>query len=43
LKARGIALDTQRIDFEDPPTFEMLSRGECVGVFQLGKARACGI
>ncbi len=35
LKARGIALDTQRIDFADPPTFEMLSRGECVGVFQL--------
>ena len=35
LKARGIALDTQRIDFDDPPTFEMLSRGECVGVFQL--------
>ncbi|HYK80915.1 MAG TPA: DNA polymerase III subunit alpha, partial [Micropepsaceae bacterium] len=35
LKARGIALDTQRIDFGDPPTFEMLSRGECVGVFQL--------
>ncbi|HEY4265915.1 MAG TPA: DNA polymerase III subunit alpha, partial [Micropepsaceae bacterium] len=35
LKARGIALDTQRIDFGDKPTFEMLSRGECVGVFQL--------
>ena len=35
LKARGILLDTQRIDFDDPPTFEMLSRGECVGVFQL--------
>src|SRR5882672_4917054 len=35
LNARGIALDTQRIDFGDPPTFDMLSRGECVGVFQL--------
>ena len=35
LKARGIVLDTQRIDFDDKPTFEMLSRGECVGVFQL--------
>src|SRR6266567_1421763 len=35
LKGRGITLDTQRIDFDDPPTFEMLSRGECVGVFQL--------
>ena len=35
LKGRGIVLDTQRIDFGDKPTFEMLSRGECVGVFQL--------
>ena len=35
LKARGLALDTQRIDFGDAPTFDMLSRGECVGVFQL--------
>ena len=35
LKARGIALDTQRIEFGDAPTFEMLSKGECVGVFQL--------
>jgi DNA polymerase-3 subunit alpha len=35
LKARGIDIDTQRIDFGDRPTFEMLSRGECVGVFQL--------
>jgi DNA polymerase-3 subunit alpha len=35
LKGRGITLDTQRIDFGDKPTFEMLSRGECVGVFQL--------
>ena len=35
LKARGVLVDTQRIDFDDKPTFEMLSRGECVGVFQL--------
>jgi DNA polymerase-3 subunit alpha len=35
LKARGVSVDTQRIDFDDAPTFEMLSRGECVGVFQL--------
>ncbi len=35
LKRRGIALDTQNIGFEDPATFEMLSRGESVGVFQL--------
>jgi len=35
LKARGLAVDTQRIDFGDVPTFQMLARGECVGVFQL--------
>jgi DNA polymerase-3 subunit alpha len=35
LKARGIDIDTQRIDFGDKPTFEMLARGESVGVFQL--------
>jgi DNA polymerase-3 subunit alpha len=35
LKRRGIALDTQNIGFEDAATFEMLSRGESVGVFQL--------
>ena len=35
LKARGIDIDTQSIDFDDRPTFEMLARGECIGVFQL--------
>ena len=35
LKGRGVIVDTQRIDFGDARTFEMLSRGECVGVFQL--------
>ena len=35
LKQRGIALDTQTIDFDDRATFEMLSRGDSVGVFQL--------
>jgi len=35
LKRRGIELDTQAIEFDDAPTFEMLSRGESVGVFQL--------
>jgi len=35
LNKRGIALHTQSIDFDDPATFDMLSRGECVGVFQL--------
>jgi DNA polymerase-3 subunit alpha len=35
LKRRGIVVDTQTIDFDDGPTFEMLARGESVGVFQL--------
>jgi len=35
LKRRGIALHTQSIDFEDRPTFDMLARGDSVGVFQL--------
>ena len=35
LKRRGIELNTQAIDFEDKPTFEMLARGDSVGVFQL--------
>ena len=35
LKRRDIVLDTQNIAFEDAATFEMLSRGESVGVFQL--------
>ena len=35
LKQRGIVIDTQTIDFDDPGTFEMLARGDSVGVFQL--------
>jgi DNA polymerase-3 subunit alpha len=35
LKKRGIVLRTQTIDFDDPGTFEMLARGDSVGVFQL--------
>ena len=35
LKTRGIALHTQTIDFDDTGTFEMLSRGDSVGVFQM--------
>jgi len=35
LKKRGIELHTQTIDFDDPGTFEMLSRGDSVGVFQM--------
>lgn len=32
---RGIELDAQSLDFTDRPTFEMLARGDSVGVFQL--------
>lgn len=35
LKKRGIELDTQNIEFEDKASYEMLSRGDSVGVFQL--------
>jgi DNA polymerase-3 subunit alpha len=35
LKQRGIDLHTQTIDFVDANTFEMLARGDSVGVFQL--------
>src|SRR6185437_3384362 len=35
LKTRGIALDTQNIDFTDRATFDMLGKGDSVGVFQL--------
>ncbi len=35
LAQRGIQLRTQDIDFDDPGTFEMLARGDSVGVFQM--------
>src|SRR5665213_3201139 len=35
LKKRGIALHTQTIDFDDVNTFEMLSHGDSVGIFQM--------
>jgi len=35
LARRGITLRTQDIDFDDQGTFEMLARGDSVGVFQL--------
>ncbi len=35
LKKRGIILDTQTIDFTDGAAFEMLARGDSIGVFQL--------
>ena len=35
LKRRGVSVRTQSIDFDDAGTFEMLARGESVGVFQL--------
>ena len=35
LKADGIELDLDRVPTDDPATFEMLTRGEATGVFQL--------
>src|SRR6201999_1665569 len=35
LRKRGIDVDAQNIDFGDKTTYEMLARGESVGVFQL--------
>jgi DNA polymerase-3 subunit alpha len=35
LARRGISLKTQEIDFDDPGSFEMLARGDSVGVFQM--------
>ena len=35
LKRRGIDLHTQTIDFVDAGTFEMLAKGDSVGVFQM--------
>ncbi len=35
LKRRGIEIDTQNIDFDDKAAYEMLARGDSVGVFQL--------
>ena len=35
LRVRGVEINTQTIDFNDPAAFEMLARGDSVGVFQL--------
>jgi DNA polymerase-3 subunit alpha len=35
LAARGVEVDLDRIDLEDPEVYEMLQRGDTVGVFQL--------
>ena len=35
LKARGLELDLQQMDFEDEKTFALLARGDTTGVFQL--------
>ena len=35
LKARGIALDLANLPLDDRPTFELLSAGDTVGVFQV--------
>ncbi len=35
LKARGVEIDLDRIPLDDKATFEMISRGDTVGLFQL--------
>ncbi|HEV2302473.1 MAG TPA: DNA polymerase III subunit alpha, partial [Stellaceae bacterium] len=35
LARRGIALDLASLPLDDPPTYELLSRGDTVGVFQV--------
>ncbi|HKS90252.1 MAG TPA: DNA polymerase III subunit alpha, partial [Stellaceae bacterium] len=35
LAARGVRLDLGNLPLDDPPTFELLSRGDTVGVFQV--------
>ena len=32
---RGISIDIEQIDYDDPAVYEMISRGETSGVFQL--------
>ena len=38
IRRRGIDIDLARIPLDDKPTYEMLSRGEVVGVFQVESA-----
>ena len=38
IRRRGIEIDLARIPLDDPETYEMLSRGEMVGVFQVESA-----
>ncbi len=38
VRRRGIDIDLAKIPLEDPKTYEMLSRGEVVGVFQVESA-----
>jgi len=37
-RGRGIRVDIEAIPFDDPATFDMLQRGETIGVFQLESA-----
>ena len=40
VRRRGVEIDLTAIPLEDAPTFEMLARGETVGIFQV-EGRAC--
>ncbi len=35
LEKRGVSIDLLKLPLDDPPTFEMLTRGDTAGVFQL--------
>lgn len=35
-KIKGVAIDLQKLPFDDKKTFELLARGETTGLFQLG-------
>jgi len=35
VRAKGVEIDLATLPLDDPPTFEMISRGETAGVFQL--------
>ena len=38
IRRRGVRIDLERLPFDDAKTYEMLSRGETIGIFQLESA-----
>ncbi len=39
---RGVEVDIDDVPLDDPATFELLARGDTIGVFQLESPRRCG-